>query len=108
MSESLQALMTFQGVLTAISGGFNAFYFAGYSTYHTARNVATLVLFLVNLSFLLQGLYWTLLPLLPISDGSFHLLRSGPLLMIGLITLMFSLAITALILRQRLNGRRKG
>ncbi len=105
MSESLQALMTFQGVLTAISGGFNAFYFAGYSTSHPARKVATLVLSLVNLSFLLQGLYWTLLPM---SDGSSQLLGSGPLLMVGLITLMSSLAITALILRQRFNGRRKG
>ena len=108
MSESLQALMTFQGVLTAISGGFNAFYFAGYSTSHPARKVATLVLSLVNLSFLLQGLYWTLLPVLPISDGSSHLLGSGPLLVVGLITLMSSLAITALIIRQRFNGRRKG
>ena len=104
MSESLQALMTFQGALTAISGGFNAFYFAGYSTSHPARKVATLVLSLVNLSFLLQGLYW----ILPVSDGSSQLLGSGPLLMVGLITLMSSLAITALILRQRFNGRRKG
>ena len=108
MSESLQVLMIFQGVLTAISGGFNAFYFAGYSTSHPARKAATLVLSLVNLSFLLQGLYWTLRPILPVNDGSYHLLGSGPLLMVGLMTLMASLAITALILRQRFNGRRKG
>ena len=104
MSESLQALMTFQGALTAISGGFNAFYFASYSTSHPARKMATLLLSLVNLSFLLQGLYW----FLPVSDGSSQLFGSGPLLMVGLITLMSSLAITALILRQRFNGRRKG
>lgn len=104
MSESLQALMTIQGVLTAISGGFNALYFAGYSTSHPARKVATRVLFLVNLSFLLQGLYW----ILPVGSGSSHLLESGPLLMVGLITLMSSLAITALILRHRLNGKHKG
>ena len=61
MSESLQTLMAVQGLLTAISGGFNALYFAGYSTSHPARKVATLVLSLVNLSFLLQGLYWVLL-----------------------------------------------
>ena len=54
-----------------------------------------------SLSF--QGLYW----ILPISDGSSHLLGSGPLLMVGLMTLMSSLAITALILRQRFNGRRR-
>jgi hypothetical protein len=100
--------MTVQGALTAVSGGFNALYFAGYSTPHTARRVATLVLSLVNLSFLLQGLYWTLLPVLPVGDGSSHLLGSGPLLMVGLITLMSSLAITVLILRHRLNGRHKG
>jgi len=34
--------MTFQGVLTAISGGFTAFYFAGYSTSHPDRKVAIL------------------------------------------------------------------
>ena len=105
MSESLQALMIFQGVLTAVSGGFNAFYFAGYSTSHPARKVATLVLSLVNLSFLFQGVYWTLLP---IAQGSSPLLGSGSLLAVGLITLMSSLAISALILRQRLNGRRRG
>jgi hypothetical protein len=96
--------MTLQGALTAISGGFNAFYFAGYSTSHPARKEATLVLSMVNLSFLLQGLYW----ILPVSEGSSQLFGSGPLLMVGLITLMSSLAITALILRQRFNGRRKG
>lgn len=104
MSESLQALMTVQGMLTAVSGGFNALYFAGYSTSHPARKIATLVLALVNLSFLLQGLYWTVLPA---SNGSSNPLGSGSLLLVGLITLMSSLAITALILRQRLNGRRK-
>ena len=104
----MQALMTVQGVLTAISGGFNALYFAGYSTSHPARKVATLVLSLVNLSFLLQGLYWTLLPIMPASDGSSYFLGSGPPLMVGLITLMSSLAITALLLRQKLNGKRKG
>ena len=103
MSESLQALMAVQGLLTAISGGFNALYFAGYSTSHPARKVATLVLSLVNLSFLLQGLYWVLL----VSDGPYHSIGSGSLVMVGLITLMSSLAITTLILRQRLNGRRK-
>ena len=105
MSESLQALMAVQGLLTAISGGFNALYFAGYSTSHPARKVATLVLSLVNLSFLLQGLYWTLLSM---NDGSSRFLTPGSLLVVGLITLMSSLAISALILRQRLNGRHKG
>jgi hypothetical protein len=96
--------MAVQGLLTAISGGFNALYFAGYSTSHPARKVATLVLSLVNLSFLLQGLYWVLL----FSDGPYHTFGPGSLVMVGLITLISSLAITTLILRQRLNGRRKG
>ncbi|MDA0987719.1 MAG: hypothetical protein O2783_01005 [Chloroflexi bacterium] len=109
MSESLQALMTVQGMLTAVSGGFNALYFAGYSTSHPARKIATLVLARVNLSFLLQGLYWGLYwTVLPASNGSSNPLGSGSLLLVGLITLMSSLAITALILRQRFNGRRKG
>ena len=96
--------MGIQGALTAVSGGFNALYFAGYSSPHPARRVATLVLALVNLSFLLQGLYWVL----PIGGSSSYFLKSGPLLGVGLVTLMASLAITALILRQRLNGRHKG
>ena len=103
MSESLQALMAIQGAFTAVSGGFNALYFAGYSTPHAARRIATLVLSLVNLSFLLQGLYW----ILPVGGGTSHLLKSGALLGLGPVTFMSSLAITALILRQRFNGRRK-
>ncbi|MBF8266521.1 MAG: hypothetical protein HW388_29 [Dehalococcoidia bacterium] len=107
MPESTQALVIIQGALTTISGGFNALHFAGYSAAQPARRIAVLVLSLVNLSFLAQGLYWMLLPLLPFRGGSSLLLEAGPLLMVGLLPLTSSLAITALILRQRHNGRRK-
>ncbi len=104
MPEHIQALMAIQGTLTAASGGFNAVYFVGYSASHPARKIAARVLLLVNLSFLLQGLYWAV----PFGNGSFNPTGSGPLAAIGLITLASSLAITALILRQRSGDRRGG
>ncbi|MBI2856278.1 MAG: hypothetical protein HYX93_05465 [Chloroflexi bacterium] len=107
MPESTQTLVIIQGALTAIAGGFNALYFAGYSAAQPARKIAALVLSLVNLSFSLQGLYWMLLPLLPLRGGSSRLLEAGPLLIVGLLPLTSSLAITALILRQRHNGSGK-
>ena len=112
MPEPLQTLAAIQGVLTAVSGGFNALHFAThlasqpfrYRKGQPARRIAALVLSLVNLSFFLQGIYWTLLPFLSAAHDSAQLLKSGPLLMVGLVTLASSLAITALVLRQRFNG----
>ena len=116
MPEPLQTLAAIQGILTAVSGGFNALHFAThfasppfqYRRGQPARRIAALVLSLVNLSFLLQGMYWTLLPFLPAGHDSAQLLKSGPLLMVGLVTLASSLSITTLVLRQRFNGGQRG
>ena len=105
MPESIPALVSIQGALTAISGGFNALYFAGCSTSRPARRIAFLILSVVNLGLSLQGLYWVLLTVFP--DFSM-LLGAGPFLLIGLLPLASSLAITALVLRQRFDGSRKG
>ena len=98
MSEPFPALVVTQGVLTAVSAAFNLLYFAGLSTSRPARRIATLVLSLVNLSFLLQGLYWTLLPVLPIRQGLSRFADVGPFLMVGLMPLTSSLAIADYIL----------
>mgnify|MGYP001075567335 CR=1 FL=1 len=108
LSELLQALMGTQGVLTAISAGFNTLYLARYSAPRLARRIATLVLSLVNLRFCLQGMYWTTLSILSGGRGSPYLQNEAPLLTLGLRPLAFSLARSALILRQRFNGRGRG
>ena len=99
MPESLQFLMLAQGSLTALSGGFNAVYFARYSASDRSRRIASRVLALVNLSFLLQGLYW--------AAGAAGDQRDGPPPWIGLVTMTSSLAITALVLRRRSGGSRR-
>ena len=99
MSEPLQTLIFVQGALTALSGGFNAVYFAVYSAGDRSRRIASRVLALVNLSFLLQGLYWA-----ASAAGAFAL---GPPPWLGVVTLLSSLAITALALRRIAGGGRR-
>ena len=99
MPESMQILVLVQGVLTALSGGFNAVYFARYSAADRGRRIASRVLALVNVSFLLQGLYWI--------GGAAGDQRDGPPPWIGLVTMMSSLAITTLVLRRRSGGSRR-
>ena len=62
MIQSLLSLAAVPGALIVVSGGFNAIFFANYSATQARRRVGALVLALVNLSFLLQGLYWLALP----------------------------------------------
>ena len=99
LPESLQVLTLVQGSLTALSGGFNAVYFARYSASDRSRRIASRVLALVNLSFLLQGLYW--------AAGAAGDQRENPPPWIGLVTMMSSLAITVLVLRRRSGGSRR-
>ncbi len=105
MIESLLSLAAVPGALIVVSGGFNAIFFANYSATQARRRVGALVLALVNLSFLLQGLYWLALPL---RSGYQQTPGNGKALIVELITLASSLAITALVLRQRSGGRRNG
>ena len=105
MIESLLSLAAVPGALIVVSGGFNAIFFANYSATQAHRKLGALVLALVNLSFLLQGLYWLALPL---RSGYHQTSENGNALIVELITLASSLAITALILRQRSGGRRNG
>ena len=105
MIQSLLSLAAVPGALIVVSGGFNAIFFANYSATQARRRVGALVLALVNLSFLLQGLYWLALSL---RSGHDQTLVNGNALIVELITLASSLAITALILRQRSGGRRNG
>ena len=105
MIQSLLSLAAVPGALIVVSGGFNAIFFANYSATQARRRVGALVLALVNLSFLLQGLYWLALPL---RSGYHQTQENGNALIVELITLASSLAITALILRQRSGGRGNG
>lgn len=107
MPDSAQALLAIQGTITALSGGFNALHFAQHLSSQPGKKLAAQVLSLVNLSFLLQGIWWMLLPAIPEERLRHGLLASGPPLLVGLVTLASSLAITALVLRQRLNGSGK-
>ena len=104
MIESLQSLTAILGALIIVSGGFNTAFFARYSATQARRRVGTLVLSLVNLSFTLQGLYW----LAPMPSGYLRTIENGNALIVETITLASSLAITALILRQKAGGRRDG
>ncbi len=99
LPDSLQILILAQGSLTALSGGFNAVYFARYSASDRSRRIASRVLALVNVSFLLQGLYWA-------ADAAGDQ-GDGPPPWPGLVTLLASLAITAMVLRRRSGGRRR-
>lgn len=105
MIELSLSLAAVPGALIVVSGGFNAAFFARYSATRSRRRVGALVLALVNLSFLLQGLYWVAMPL---RSGYPQPLENGNALIVEMITLASSLAITALILRQRAGGRRDG
>ena len=105
MIETSLGLAAAPGALIAVSGSFNAVFFARYAATQARRKLGAMVLALVNLSFLLQGLYWLLLPLR--SEG-----RPAPgygnALIVELITLAAAMAMTALILRQQSGGRRGG
>ena len=105
MIELSLSLAAAPGALIVASGGFNAAFFARYFASQSRRRVGALVLSLVNLSFTLQGLYWVTMPL---RSGYRQPLENGNALAVELITLAASLAITALILRQRAGGRRGG
>ncbi len=98
LPDSLHTLVLVQGALTALSGGFNAVYFARYSASDRSRRIASRVLALVNLSFLLQGLYWA-------GDAAGDQV-DGPPPWPGLVTLLASLAITAMVVRRRYGGGR--
>ncbi len=105
MIELSLSLAAVPGALIIASGGFNAVFFANYSATRARRRVGALALVLVNLSFLFQGLYWLLLPLRPAYP---HVVGNGNALVVEMVTLASSLAITALIIRQRAGGRRDG
>ena len=96
MPEPVQILVVVQGALTALSGGFNAVYFARYAASDRSRRIASRVLALVNVSFLLQGLYWAGGASADQPDD----LPPWP----GLVTMLASLAITAMVIR-RMGGR---
>lgn len=104
MIELSLSLAAVPGALIVVSGGFNAVFFARYAATRARRKVGALALVLVNLSFLLQGLYWLALPL---RSGYRQPIENGNALLVELITLAASLAITALILRQRSGGRHR-
>ncbi len=105
MIELSLSLAAVPGALTVVSGGFNAAFFANYSATQARRRVGALVLSLVNLSFMLQGLYWAAMPL---RSGYRQPPENGNALVVELITLAASLAITTLILRHRAGGGRNG
>ena len=105
MIELSLSLAAVPGALIVVSGGFNAAFFARYSATQARRRLGALALVLVNLSFTLQGLYWLAMPL---RSGYRQPLDNGNALAVELITLAATLAITALILRQRAGGRRNG
>lgn len=105
MIELSLSLAAVPGALIVVSGGFNAIFFANYSATQARRRVGALVLALVNLSFLLQGLYWAAMPL---RSGYRQASENGNALVVELITLASSLAMTTLILRHRAGGGRDG
>ena len=104
MIESSLGLAAAPGALIVASGGFNAVFFARYAATQARRRLGAMVLALVNLSFLLQGLYWLLIPL---RTGDRPAPENGNALIVEIITLAASVAMTALILRQQ-SGRRRG
>ena len=96
MPVTTETLILTLGALTALSAGFNALYFGGYPAAERGRRIASRVLALVNVSFLLQGLYW-----IATAAGGYEF---GPPPWLGVVTLLSSLAITALAIRRLLNG----
>ncbi|MBI4232900.1 MAG: hypothetical protein HY686_00475 [Chloroflexi bacterium] len=103
MSDYLQGALALQRALTAISSAYNVLHFVRLRTNRRGRRVAAGVLALVNTAFLAQALYPTLARWLARwADGP------GLLLLAGGLPLMASVAITALVLRQRLHRQGNG
>ena len=108
MLLSLEILALGQYVLTTLSSGFNTIYFLGCRTEVTRRRVGALVLSLVCLATFAQSLYFSLLFLLE-GEGFLErlLLDARHWLVIGLLAMLGSFAISGLILRQ-VSSTRKG
>ncbi len=104
MSETVLGLLALLGALTALSGGYNAAHFARYGATPNGRRLAAYVLCLVNVSFLAQGAWWAIVPVLPESARASWLQGSFPQLVGGVATALASVAITALVLRRKLGN----
>ncbi|MBI4297842.1 MAG: hypothetical protein HY676_04855 [Chloroflexi bacterium] len=100
------ALAALQYALTALSSVFNALYFASYRPFSKRRRVGALALMAVSIALLAQSLHWGLLPLL-LGRSWLYTLPDQSRLFIGIPALLGSLLITALILRQLTNRRKK-
>ena len=103
---TLEALAVLERGITAICSVFNALYFAGYRSGLRRRRVGALVLLVVNLAFLVQSLYFGLLPYFTRLDLVTLIANPGLRLAAGLLPLVASFLITLLILRQLLARRR--
>ena len=106
MIQSLLSLAAVPGALIVVSGGFNAIFFANYSATQARRRVGALVLALVNRELPAPGAVLAGAPS-PVADTTKPQVN-GNALIVELITLASSLAITALIFRQRSGSRRNG
>lgn len=103
----LEALALAQRGLTALSSAFNTLFFASYRSATGRRRWGVLALFLVNLAFLVQALYFGLLPYLLGLDLYALSLDPRLRLLAGAFPLAASLLITLLVVRQLLARRRR-
>ncbi len=101
MSFPLESLAVAQCFLTTLSSGFNIIYLFGYRTEVARRRVGALVLSLVSLATFVQSLYFSLSFLFRgVVSVERLLLDARHWFIIGLLAMLGSLAISALILRQ--------
>ena len=102
-----ETLLLLERGVTALSSAFNGLYFAAYRAATPRRRLGTLALVLVNLAFLVQSLYFGLLPYL-IGGSPLGLPSEAKL---GWVVAAFPLAattlITLLVLRQMTARRRR-
>lgn len=110
MAGGWEWVLVFQHGLTALASGYNAFHFLGYRTERRRRRWGAFTLAMVNLAFLVQGLYLGILPTLTGREAGELLGVPRVRFFTGLLPLAASLLILAFVVtgRRDLRNNLKG
>ena len=110
MADGWEWALVFQQGLTALASGLNTLHFLGYHSYRRRRRWGALTLAVVNLAFLVQGLYLGILPTVTGQQVGELLDSARVRFFTGILPSLGSLLILAFVILSRRNtrGRLKG
>jgi len=107
LASLMDALVLAQRAATVLCGSINALYFAGYRSRLPRRRVGAWILALVNLAFVVEALYFGVLPRLVPRAFLAVALDAGIQLVAGSLSMLATLAITGAIVARWRHQRRR-